>query len=59
MGRAEWRKMSVREVSSKFEKGVVHFVMTVNAPGLESSDIDFKRVKPLVIRDVIIRAKKI
>lgn len=51
--------MSVREVSSKFEKGVVHFVMTVNAPGLESSDIDFKRVKPLVIRDVIIRAKKI
>lgn len=58
-GRAHWRKISVREVSSKFEKGVIHFVVVASAPGLDNPDINFEKVRPLVIRDVAIKAKKI
>jgi len=40
-GRAEWRKISVREVSSRFPKGLIYFLVVASAPALDNPDVNF------------------
>ena len=39
-GHASFQKVSFREVSSKYDRGVVHFVVSVEAPPFDKSNID-------------------
>lgn len=57
-GHASFQKVSVREVSSKFDRGLVHIVVSVEKPPFEEELVDWREVRPLVIKDVMIRAKK-
>lgn len=50
--------MSFREVSSKFDRGVVHLIVSVKAPPFDKSNVDHTEIRPLVLRDVMVRAKK-
>lgn len=61
-GQCSFSKMSIREVSSKFERGLVTIVVSVAAPqptSCNDSDIDWQQVRPLLVKDVLIRAKRI
>lgn len=52
--------LSVTQVTSKFEKGVVNIVVYVKSPPLDKdNDIDYRSIRPFIIKDVQIRAKKI
>lgn len=60
-GSAFFQKLSIREVSSKFERGLVTLVVSVRNPPFEQikdGDIDCSLVRPLLLRDIMIRAKK-
>jgi hypothetical protein len=58
-GHAAFQKISIREVSSKFDRGVVNIIVSVREPPFEQdSGLDFRDIRPLVIKDVMIRAKK-
>lgn len=57
-GYASFQKLSFREVSSKFDRGVVHLIISVEAPPFEKSSVDHTKIRPLILRDVMVRAKK-
>ena len=57
-GHAGFQKVSFREVSSKFDRGVVHLIVSVKAPPFDKSNVDHTEIRPLVLRDVMVRAKK-
>lgn len=61
-GNAIFSKLSIREVSSKYERGLITIVISAMPPPFESQkdcDIDYREIRPLLIRDVQIRAKKL
>lgn len=58
-GAAQFQKLSIREVSSKFEKGIFYILISVHASPFENLEGAFPSIRPLIIRDVIVKAKKI
>lgn len=57
-GHASFQKLSIREVTSKFDRGLVHLIISVEAPPFDSEDFDYREIRPLIIKDVMVRAKK-
>lgn len=65
-GRCEFRKIHIREVSSYFPRGWIYAVINPKQPSFcytykDSSAeqlVDFKDVKPFVVPNVVVRAKK-
>jgi len=65
-GGAQFRKIHLREVSSYFTNGWVHLVVYPKAPSFTYNAkestleqvIDHRLIKPLVISEMVIRAKK-
>lgn len=65
-GNAEFRKIHIREVSSYYANGWVYLVVYPKAPSFTYNAkestleqmVDYQLIKPLVLSEVIIRAKK-
>lgn len=65
-GGADFRKIHIREVSSYFTNGWIYLVIHPKAPSFNynakestlEQTVDYRLIKPLVISEVVIRAKK-
>lgn len=65
-GSSEFRKVHLREVSSYFPNGWVYLMVYPKAPSFSynakestlEETVNYELIKPLVIEEVVIRAKK-
>jgi hypothetical protein len=58
-GNASFKKISIREVSSKFERGLITLIVSVHAKnGDLNSELESQEIRPLILKDIMVRAKK-